>query len=61
MLGYAVKLLTQPTRNFVNDQGRSETCPYALSSWMMHRMQLLQPLPRHMGVNLRGGNIRMAQ
>ena len=28
---------------------------------MMLRMQLLQPLPRHMRVNLRRRNIRMTQ
>jgi hypothetical protein len=32
-----------------------------LSPWMMHTMQTLQPLPRHMRVNLRGANIRMPQ
>jgi len=28
---------------------------------MMHRMQLLQPLPRHMRIDLRRRNIRMTQ
>ena len=28
---------------------------------MMLRMQLLQPFPRHMGIDLRGRDIRMAQ
>ena len=32
-----------------------------LSAWMMHIMQLFQPLPRHMRINLRGGYIRMPQ
>ena len=32
-----------------------------LATWMMHTMQLFQPLPRHMRINLRGRNIRMTE
>ena len=34
---------------------------YQSPSWMMQGMNTLQPFARHVGIDLRGGNIRMAQ